>query len=102
LQQIANPESDKMPMFQDKDRPSPELVRNMAAMTERLGVATVQAVWPTGVSHLAQAIIACQRCDSGDVCGDWLARAPNQIGLPPAFCPNAPALTRVKQAKERG
>jgi hypothetical protein len=91
-----------MPMFQQKDRSSPDLVRNMAAMTERLGMSTVQAVWPTGVSHLARTIVACQQCDSGDVCRDWLARAPNQIGLPPAFCRNAPALTRVKQAKERG
>jgi hypothetical protein len=29
---------------------------NMAAMTERLGLSTVPAAWPTGVSQLAQAI----------------------------------------------
>ena len=89
-----------MPVSQYKDHSSPDLVRNMASMTERLGLSTVPAAWLTGVSHLAQAIAACQRCDSADVCGDWLTRAHHQIGLPPAFCPNAPALTRVKQAKQ--
>lgn len=71
-------------------------VRNMAAMIGRLGLSTVPAAWPTGVSHLAQAIDACQRCDTAVVCTDWLRRAPDSIELPPAFCPNAEALARAK------
>jgi hypothetical protein len=82
---------------------SPDTVRNMAAMSGRLGLVpdmgTVVAAWPAAVSHLAQTLVACQRCDSSDVCGDWLARAPKTIQFPPAFCPNAPAFTRAKQTK---
>jgi hypothetical protein len=81
----------------------PDTDRNMAAMTGRLGLpadlGTVAAAWPLAVSHLAQTLVACQRCDSSDVCGDWLGRAPKTITFPPAFCPNAPAFTRAKQAK---
>ena len=40
-------------------RIEPEI--NMAAMTELLGLATAA---PTGVPQLAQAIDACQRCDT--------------------------------------
>ena len=76
-------------------------VRNMAAMTEKLGLSTVAAAWPTGASQLARAIDACQRCDTGEVCSDWLARVPKTIELPPEFCPNAPEFKRVKRAKER-
>jgi hypothetical protein len=81
---------------------APDTVRAMGAMTDKLGLSTVPAAWPTGVSHLAQAIDACQRCDTAAVCTDWLRRAPNSIVVPPAFCPNADAFKRVKQAKERG
>lgn len=74
----------------------------MAAMTGRLGLDTVAAAWPTGISHLAQAVVACQRCEAGEVCTDWLARAPEQIEAPPAFCPNVPEFKRAKQIKARG
>lgn len=76
-------------------------LRNMAAMTEKLGLGTVTAAWPTGVSPLARAIDACQRCDTAEVCGDWLARVPATIARPPAFCPNADEFDRVKQVKDR-
>jgi hypothetical protein len=46
----------------------------MAAMAERLALATVPAAWPTGVSQLAQAVDACQRCEPGQVGMDWLTR----------------------------
>jgi hypothetical protein len=62
---------------------------NMAAMTERLGLSPAPAAWPTGVSQLAQAIDACQRCDTAVACTDWLKRAPKAIELSPVFCPNA-------------
>jgi hypothetical protein len=52
----------------------PEPVANMAAMSERLGLSTVPAAWPSGVSQLAIAIDACQRCEDDEVCGDWRAR----------------------------
>lgn len=82
---------------------STDPVGNIAKMTERLGLsaAPVAAAWPTGVSQLAQAIDACQRCDTTEVCTDWLARAPKVVETPPAFCPNAPELKRAKATKER-
>ena len=74
--------------------------RNLAEMSRRLGVAPVQpqaATWPTGVSLLAQMIDACQRCNADPVCNDWLARAPEKIATPPAFCPNADELKKAKR-----
>lgn len=82
--------------------PSRDSVPNMAAMTGRLGLDTVPAAWPTGVSQLALAINACHHCDAFDVCNDWLARAPQVLATPPAFCPNAPEFKRAKQAKKEG
>ena len=80
---------------------SDDPARNLADMTERLGLsAPVAAAWPTGVSQLAQAIDACQRCDTTEVCTDWLARAPKVIEAPPAFCPNAVELKRAKESKK--
>lgn len=73
---------------------------NMAAMTDRLGLGTVPAAWPTGVSQLALTINACQHCDAFEVCTDWLARAPKSIAVPPAFCPNAPVFTEAKAKKK--
>ena len=74
---------------------------NIAVMSDRLGLPTVAAAWPTGVSQLALAVAACRRCDADEVCTDWLARAPARIATPPAFCPNAAMLTRAKQPKEK-
>jgi hypothetical protein len=45
----------------------------MAAAARRLALATVPAAWPTGVSQLAQAVDACQRCQPGEARTDWLA-----------------------------
>lgn len=89
------------PMLTPAPKTSPSHVPNMAAMTRRLGLATVPAAWPTGVSHLAQAVDACQRCDASEVCTDWLRRTPDQVVVPPAFCPNTAEFKRAKQAKER-
>lgn len=75
--------------------------RNIAVMSDRLDLPTVAAAWPTGVSQLALAVAACQRCDADEVCTDWLARAPAKIATPPAFCPNAATLARAKQPKEK-
>ncbi len=70
--------------------------RNLAEMSDRLGLPVAPAAWPTGVSLLAQLVDACQRCDATEVCDDWLARAPGSIDAPPPFCPNAEALKRAK------
>jgi hypothetical protein len=83
----------------DPPKPSPDHVSNMAAMTVRIGVSTVPAAWPHGVSQLAQAIDACQRCDTATVCTDWLRRAPGAFDLPPAFCPNGTIFKAVKTRK---
>jgi len=87
--------------YQAADLPKvdPDHVSNMAAMTERLGVATVPAAWPQGVSQLARAVAACQRCDSATVCTDWLARAPASLDVPPAFCPNEAIFKASRAAK---
>lgn len=71
----------------------------LAEMSRRLGVVPAKAqaaAWPTGVSLLAQMVDACQRCEAEPVCNDWLARAPDRIATPPAFCPNAEALIKAK------
>ena len=75
---------------------SPDHVSNMAAMTGRIGLSTVPAAWPRGVSHLAQAIEACQRCDTAVVCTDWLRRAPSAFDLPPEFFPNQATFKSAK------
>ncbi len=74
---------------------------NIAVMSDRLGLPSVPAAWPTGVSQLALAVEACQRCEADAVCTDWLARAPDKIAAPPAFSPNAATLMRAKQPKEK-
>ena len=58
----------------------------------QVGLATVKAAWPSGVSPLAQAVDACQRRDARET--DWLARAPDSILLPPAFSPNGRVFAR--------
>lgn len=78
---------------------------NFSAMTAKLGIdptpaslpGAMPAAWPTGVSLLAQAIDACQRCETTEVCGDWLARAPARIAKAPAFCPNAETFETIKR-----
>jgi uncharacterized protein DUF6455 len=89
------------PKYQPADLPKvdPGHVTNMAAMTARLGVATVPAAWPQGVSQLARAVAACQRCDSATVCADWLARAPASLDVPPPFCPNEASFRAVRTGK---
>ena len=69
-----------------------DTVRGRAAMVGKLGLTTVPAAWPTGVSPLAQAVDACQRRDTREV--DWLARASNSIVLLSAFSPKGRAFAR--------
>jgi hypothetical protein len=95
---VQKPIMDRSQKYQSVDS-SPDHVSNMAAMTARIGVSTVPAAWPQGVSQLAQAIEACQRCDTAVVCTDWLRRAPSSFDLPPAFCPNRTIFKAVKPGK---
>ena len=77
-------------------------VGTIADVSMRLGLTApaVPAAWPTGVSQLAQAIEACQSCDTAVVRTDWLARAPSVFKTPPAFCTNADGLARAKDPKK--
>ncbi len=70
---------------------------NLAEMAARVGVRTVVAAWPTGIAHLGFAVTTCERCDSVQVCHDWLARAPKALDDPPPFCPNADELRAAKR-----
>jgi len=88
------------PMLTAAPKASPSHAPNMGAMTDRLGLSTVPAAWPTGISQLALTIDACQRCDAFEVCTDWLARAPKTVAVPPAFCPNARAFKEAKEKKD--
>ena len=69
----------------------------MAAMPPAASAA-VPASWPAGVSHLAQAFVACR--GSGVVQADWLAR-PNAMAASPAFFAQPPQFSRARQPKER-
>jgi hypothetical protein len=51
----------------------PDTVNNMAAMSGELGLTTVAAAWPAGVSQLAIAAEFCQRSDHLAVRSDWMA-----------------------------
>jgi hypothetical protein len=84
------------PAAQPADRA--DTVRATTALIPRHDLLPVAAAWPAGVSQLAQAIDACQRCDTAAVCTDWLRHAPNSTVLPPPFCPNAADFKRAKQA----
>jgi hypothetical protein len=60
--------------------------RQMAAVTGQLKLATVPAVWPAGISPLAQVVEACQRRDTRDAGTDLPLRQPNSFVPPSAFC----------------
>ncbi|MFN3658911.1 MAG: hypothetical protein ACK4UO_16810 [Pseudolabrys sp.] len=75
---------------------------NMAAVTDKLGLSTTPAAWPSSVSRLALAIDACQGYDTTETCHDSMVRAPKAIKTLPAFRPNAAEFARNKADKERG
>ena len=82
-----------------KTKPVPP--SNRAAIAGRLG-ATVPAAWPSGMNHLTQAYVACQRCAAEEACTDWLAGTPSSIQVPPEFCPDAAGFGRINTVKSRG
>lgn len=85
-----------------KDKPmlSPLMPRapaaNFAEMSARVGVPTVAASWPTGLAHLGLLVSTCERCDTSEVCSDWLARVPQRVAAVPPFCRNADGLRAAK------
>jgi hypothetical protein len=70
----------------------PDTVGNMMATVQ------VVAAWPAGISHLAQAVDACQRRDMANLRSDWLGRAIGVNPLPPTFWANAPESTPTKRS----
>ena len=72
---------------------------NFADLSTRVGAPTVAASWPTGLAHLGLLVSTCERCDSSQVCSDWLVRAPKRVAEVPPFCPNAGEL---RAARRRG
>lgn len=88
-------------MFAPAPPMKPDAAANFSGVARKMGLPTVPAAWPTGMASLRQAYEACRRCDSDEACADWLARAPNAIQMPPAFCPNAAELTRANTKRTR-
>ncbi len=69
---------------------------SMRAMMDKSGIDMDRFAARCRGQDLVAAIRTCQFCGAGDVCHDWLQRAPERIAHVPAFCPNA---GRFEQAK---
>jgi len=82
--------------FAGRRKASPDRALDALAMSGALDLSTVPAAWPTGVSQLAQAVDACQQCDTGGVCADRLNRAPEGLSVPAEFCPEAATFGSAK------
>jgi hypothetical protein len=67
-------------------------------MMQRLGLDPVAVSQQRLGLSFAQGIRACQSCDAGAVCCDWLKRASVHLQHPPAFCPNAPLFEQLLEA----
>lgn len=68
----------------------------MRAMMDKTGVNMDRFATSRRGLDLVAAIRTCQGCSAGDVCNDWLQRAPARVAHAPAFCPNG---DRFEQAK---
>lgn len=69
---------------------------SMTAMMDKTGIDMDRFATRRRGLNLVAAIRTCQGCSAGDVCNEWLQRAPDQVAHVPAFCPNA---DRFEQAK---
>lgn len=69
---------------------------SMRAMMDKTGVNMDRFATSRRGLDLVAAIRTCQGCSAGDVCNDWLQRAPARVAHAPAFCPNR---DRFEQAK---
>lgn len=69
---------------------------NMRVMMDKTGVNLDRFVNGRRGLHFVAAIRTCQGCGEGDVCSDWLQRAPEHVAHGPAFCPNAKGFEQAK------
>jgi len=60
---------------------------NAIRMMERLGVEPGAGVMPALGLRYATMLRGCAACASTQICGEWLARPPARLDLPPRFCP---------------
>lgn len=74
-----------MSFFEHMDRK----MASMATMMDKAGVGIDRFAASRHGVDLAEAIRTCRACAAGDVCKDWLQRAPGHVAHVPAFCPNA-------------
>lgn len=71
-------------------------IRSMAEMMWRLGLTALPAAQARKL-NIRAVIGACLTCPAGELCSDWLERAPKTLERAPAFCPNAGAFMRTRQ-----
>jgi hypothetical protein len=65
---------------------------NIGEMMERMGIEFDDEIEEYFEPTLNAVIRTCQLCRSGNLCSDWLARAPDAVPRAPAFCPYADRL----------
>jgi hypothetical protein len=65
---------------------------NIGEMMERMGIEFDEDLQDYFGPTLGAVIRTCQLCRSGNLCSDWLARAPVTVPRAPAFCPYADRL----------
>jgi hypothetical protein len=65
---------------------------NIGEMMERMGIEFDEEFEENFGPTLGAVIRTCQLCRSGNLCSDWLARAPVNVEQAPDFCPYADRL----------
>jgi hypothetical protein len=65
---------------------------NVDTMMDRLGIDPGCRVVPRFGLTFCCALRTCSSCTARDACAQWLARAPERLPGPPAFCPNTDLL----------
>lgn len=65
---------------------------NIGEMMERMGIEFNEEFEEYFGPTLGAVIRTCQLCRSGNLCSDWLARAPLNVVQAPPFCPYADRL----------
>lgn len=65
---------------------------NIGEMMERMGIEFDEEFEEFFGPTLGAVIRTCQLCRSGNLCSEWLARAPVNVVQAPTFCPYADRL----------
>jgi hypothetical protein len=60
----------------------------MSEMLERLQIEPSAAARSNFGNAFGASVHACEDCEAGEACRDWLMRAGSRIAKAPAFCPN--------------